>query len=137
MSRRTSFWLVAAGAFLVGALYILPLAFVWRYFNSIGEPFVLAQLGTYRDELTVYLPRAREIYDGHFPPRDLYFEEQRPTVLNPLPPLLLSLFIFLFKGNINFSYLAAQFFFSGIIFILFYLLGRFFFEKKIWGFFFG
>ena len=83
------------------------------------------------------MPRTREVYDGHFPPQDLYFSEKRPTVLNPLPPLLFSPFIFLFKGNINLSYLAAQFFFSGVIFILFYFFGRLFFQKRIWSFLLG
>ena len=44
MIRKSKFWLVVASAFLVGVLYILPPALLWRHFNSIGEPFILAQL---------------------------------------------------------------------------------------------
>lgn len=122
---------------LVGLLYILPPLFVWRYINNFDEPFILAQLETYKDEIKDYLPRAREVYDGHFSPKDAYFEEQRPTVLNPLPSLLFSLFIFLFKGDINLAYLGAQFFLSGLIFLLFYFLGRCLFESKLWQIFFA
>jgi len=124
-------WIVLA-AIMAGFLYIGPPTMLWRHYDNSGEPFVLAQLKTYRDELYTYLPRAREVYDGHFPPAELSLDEQRPTILNALPPLLFSGFIFSFKGNINLAYLAAQFFFSGLIFLLFYILARIVMKSKLW-----
>lgn len=137
MSRRTEYLLLVASAVFVGLMYILPPVLIWQQTEKIGSGFLLAQLGTYKDELTVYLPRAHEVYDGHFPPQDLYFDKQHPTVLNPLPSLMFSAFIFLFKGNINYAYLGAQFFFSAIIFLLFYFIGQQIFKSKNWSFLFA
>ncbi len=134
-SSSRNFWLVSFFSILVGLLYILPPIFVWNTFVQRDEPFVLAQLSTYKDELTVYLPRAREIYDGHFPPADLYFDDQKPTVMNPLPSLFFSFFIYLFDGNMNLAYLGAQFIFGSIIFALFYLVTFQLTNSQRWSFF--
>ncbi|MEK9186116.1 MAG: hypothetical protein AAB885_00865, partial [Patescibacteria group bacterium] len=83
----------------------------------------LAQYKTYRDSLQAYLGRAREVYEGHFPPSELYGDHQLPTVQNPLPPALFAPFLVLFGGNTDSAYLGAQFFFVGAIFALFYWLG--------------
>ncbi|MEK9174471.1 MAG: hypothetical protein AAB725_00680 [Patescibacteria group bacterium] len=130
-SHRT-FILIGTLAFLVGCLYITPPVLIWQELKNLDQHFVLVQLSTYKDELTVYLPRAREIYDGNFPPRDLYFDEQRPTVLNPLPSALMAPFIFLFGGNINLAILAGQFTFGAIIFLLFFFLFLDFFKSRVW-----
>ena len=122
---------------LVGLLYIGPPLVVQKKFNDSDHEFVLAQYKTYRDSLHAYLPRAREIYDGHFPPGELYGSEQKPTIQNLLPSALFALFIFLFKGNMGAAYLGAQFLFSGVIFLLFYLLGHVMFKSKIWSIFFS
>lgn len=123
---------------MVGVMYIAPPFLIWGHLNSAGKPFVLAQLSTYKDELTVYLPRAREVYDGHLLARDLYFNEPGPTVLNILPTWFFSIFIYLFSGNINLAYLSAQFFFIAVIFILLFRFGLFLFgNSKPWALFFG
>ncbi len=133
-----NFWIVIFFSILVGLLYVLPPIFVWKYFSNRNESFVLASFSTYQDELTVYLPKAREVYDGHLLTRDLYFDEQKPTVLNVLPTWFFAVFIYLFSGNINLAYLSAQFFFIAVIFILLFYLGLFLFgNSKPWALFFG
>lgn len=127
---------VFLGALLVGVLYIGPTISIKKQFEKSGYSFVLAQYKTYRDSLQAYLPRAREIYDGHFPPAELYGPVNGATIQNSIPSVLFSLFIFLFS-NINFAYLGAQFVFSGIIFIFLYVLGRFLFNSKTWSWFFA
>ncbi|MDP3764315.1 MAG: hypothetical protein Q8Q95_01710 [bacterium] len=129
--------LVFLGALLVGALYIGPPLFVKKHFEKSDNVFVLAQYKTYRDSLQAYLPRAREIYDGHFPPSELYGSPGAPTIQNLIPSTLFSVFIFLFKGNIDLAYLGAQFVFSGIIFTLFYVLGQIIFRSRVWSWFFS
>lgn len=123
---------------LVGFLYIGPPLAIWGHFREQGNEFVLAQYKTYRDSLQAYLPRAREIYDGHFPPAELYgSESSAPTVQNPLPSLFFAGFLYLFRGDVNSAYLGAQFFFSTAIFLLFAFLGWLMWRSKLWAAFFG
>lgn len=132
--KKELFWVLAAAVF-VGVLFILPPLGIWKHFSEQGDRFALGTLGAYRDELYSYLPRAREIYDGHFPPTDLSLDEQGATPFNALPSLMLAALIALFGGNINLAYIAAQFIFSAIIFILLYFLGKILFRSKSWAFF--
>ncbi|TSC89687.1 MAG: hypothetical protein G01um10143_177 [Parcubacteria group bacterium Gr01-1014_3] len=121
---------LVASAILVGLLYIAPPLIVKYHLQKDGRVFAL-NYEVYRDEL-FYLSRAREIYDGHFPPSDLHFDEQRPTVQNPIPSLILAGMIALTGGNIHTSYLIAQFVFTPIIFLLFYWLGTLLFKESHW-----
>lgn len=148
--KKEFFWVLAAAIF-VGALFILPPLGIWKHFSENNQPFdsaqgkpfdttqdkpfVLGTLGAYRDELYSYLPRAREIYDGHFPPAELSLDKQGSTPFNALPSLFLAGLIAFFGGNINLAYLAAQFIFSAVIFILLYFLGKTLFQSKSWAFF--
>lgn len=132
--KKEFFWVLAAAVF-VGALFILPPLGLWKHFSENNQPFVLGALGAYRDELYSYLPRAREIYDGHFPPAELSLDKQGSTPFNALPSLFLAGLIAFFGGNINLAYLAAQFIFSAVIFILLYFLGKILFQSKSWAFF--
>ena len=125
-------------AVLVGFLYIGPPLMISKNFKDSGNEFILAQYKTYRDSLQAYLPRAREIYDGHFPPAELYGDDpSAPTVQNLLPSLFFAGFLYLFKGNLNFAYLGAQFFFSAVIFLLLCFLGWLLWRSKVWAMFFG
>ncbi len=131
-------FLFLLAAVLVGLLHIGPPLMIWKNFKDAGNEFALAQYKTYRDSLQAYLPRAREIYDGHFPPAELYGEDRSsPTIQNPLPPLFFAGFLYLFKGNLNAAYLGAQFFFSAVIFSLFAFLGWLLWRSKLWAMFFG
>jgi len=130
--RRPFLWALIGMAFFVGLAYSLPPILIARSLHNSGQPFLLAQFGTYKDEMTVYLPRAREIYDGHWPPQDLYFNEERPSALNPLPPTLFAPFLFLFQGNVNRAYVAAQFVFAAVIFLLFYAAGWGLSRSRLW-----
>ena len=131
---KKELFLVGCIAIVAGFLFIAPPLALKHYFEASGKHFVLAQLKTYRDELYTYLPRAREIYDGHFPPAELSLDQQGPSPLNALPSLVFSSFIFLSGGNINAAYLLAQFVFSAIIFILLYILGRLLLRSRPWAF---
>ncbi len=124
--------IIILGAVLVGLLYIGPPLMIWKYFSKARQPFVLAEFRTYRDSLMAYLPRAHEVFDGHFPPGELYAAPLQPTIQNLVPSLLFGGLIFLFSGNMNLSYLAAQFIFSGIIFAFFYLIGWSLFRSRPW-----
>ncbi len=122
---------VLALAMTVGFFYAGPPLMIQRNIEFSGEEFVLSQYKTYRDSVQAYLPRAHEVYDGHFPPSELYAEEQPPTIQNLLPTAAFSLLVFLFRGNIDSAYIAAQFAFVGIIFIIAYLLGRALFISRL------
>lgn len=125
-------FLIGCAAVAVGFLFISPPLAIRNYFDAYGDKFVLAQLKTYRDELYLYIPRAREIYDGHFPPADLSRDQQDASPLNVLPSLVFAAFIFLAGGNINTAYLLVQFVFSAVIFILLYILGYLLCRSKPW-----
>lgn len=124
-------------AILVGLLYIGPSLVVWKNFRESGDRFISMQHKKNSAELQQYLSRAREIYDGHFPPSEIYGSEPAPTVQNALPSALFASFIFLFNGNINLAYLGALFLFSAIIFILFYCLGQIMFSSRLKSLFFS
>ena len=117
-------------ALLVGILYTGPQLLVKWHLGKNGREFAL-NFEVYRDEL-FYLSRAREVYDGHFPPSDLYFDEQKPTVQNPIPSLILGGLIGIFGGDVVTAYLIAEFIFAPLIFLLFYFLGKQLFKDPVW-----
>lgn len=122
---------------VVGLLNILPPVLIGLYVFNSGNDFVLAQQESYRDEFFQYLPRIREVFDGHFPPRNVFSEDSGPTPLNPLPSALFSPFLFLFDGNLNHAYISAQFAFAVVIFLLFFWLGWLMVRSKLWAVFFA
>ena len=86
-------------ALMVGALNILPPVLIWYNLSSSNSSFLLMQQNVYRDEFFQYMPRAREVFDGHFPPTGVYANESGPTPLNSLPPLLFSVFILIYFAS--------------------------------------
>ena len=131
-------WLIVTIlAVLIGFLLTTPQVLLWGSISRSGADFLLMQQNTYRDEFFQYMPRAREIYDGHFPPTGIYADELGSSPLNPITSLLFSVFLFIFNGNINLAYLSAQFLFAFVFFILFYHLGKIFLGSKITALFFG
>ena len=124
-------------ALVVGVLNILPPILIGLNISNSGNDFVLAQQSGYRDEFFQYLPRAREVFDGHFPPRNIFSGTSGPSPLNPLPSALFSPFLFLFGGNLNWAYISAQFVFAVIIFLLFFWLGWAMVRSKLWAVFFA
>ncbi len=124
--------LVLAGVLLTGVLYVSPQILILRQVENSGGAFALRQFVEFTDEVHGYFPRAKEVADGHFPPSDLFLGSGAPIVLNPLPPLLFGALIFLF-GDITRAYFAAQFIFSGLLFLLFVWLGREIFNGSRFG----
>ena len=86
---------------------------------------------TYRDEI-FYLTRAREVYDGHFPPTDPYLDSGLKNVQNPLPSLMMAAFIWMSDGDPTSAYLLAQFVFAQISFLVFYWLGNKLVKQPNW-----
>lgn len=132
------FWLVLIGsAVIVGALYALPQVFIKNQVNRSGSDFTLVQFANFDDGGDSYFQFAREVFDGHFPPGDLFFSERKPNIFPILPPLILAGLIEIFR-DINTTYIAANFLFSAILFLLFYFLGTIIFEKnRLWSIFLG
>ena len=131
-------WLIVTIlAVLIGFLFTAPQILLWDSISGSGADFLLMQQNTYRDEFFQYMPRAKEVYDGHFPPGSIYADDNNITPLNPISPLLFSFFIKLSGGDINIAYLLAQFLFAFIFFILFYYLGKLFISSNIAALFFG
>ena len=124
-------------ALIVGLFNIFPSLLIWGYLDHSGGEFLLMQQSGYRDEFFQYLPRAREVFDGHWPPRNIFSGVNGPSPLNPLPSALFSPFLFLFNGNLNWAYLSAQFVFAVIIFLLFFWLGWAMVRSKLWAVFFA
>ncbi|OGY46881.1 MAG: hypothetical protein A2840_00460 [Candidatus Buchananbacteria bacterium RIFCSPHIGHO2_01_FULL_47_11b] len=89
------------------------------------------------DDILLYIPRGRDIYDGHFPPSDSSSDAGgAPGIMPWLPQTLFAGLIAIFK-NINTAYLSAVFLFSALIFILLKKLGDVLFQKKLWSYFFA
>ena len=132
-------WLLFGLALSVGILYVTPELLIWKKLASEGRPFVLIQLTHHGDEALGTISRFREIYDGHWPPGDLFLDNNAPTPFGPIQimPLLMSGFIWLFGGDINASYLFATFILSGAVFLLFYWLGMVITGKRSFAIFFA
>lgn len=132
-------WLLAGLSLLVGVLYVAPELLIWKKLNDLGKPYVAIQLTHHGDEALGTISRFREIYDGHFPPGDLFLDENAATPFGPIQimPLLMAGFIWLFGGNINVSYLAATFVLAPIVFLLFYWLGKVITGNRIYSVFFA
>ncbi len=132
-------WPLIGLAVLVGALYVAPELLIWKKLSELNKPFVLIQLTHHGDEAYGTVSHYREIYDGHFPPGDLYLGDNAATPFGPFPimPLLMAGFVYLFGGNINISYLAATFVLAPIVFLLFYWLGKVITGQKIFSVFFA
>ena len=124
-------------AVTVGGLYAAPQLLIRQTVLEQELPFALSQFTNLHDGGDAYLQYAREVYDGHFPPRDLFFDYQTPNIFPPVPPLLEASMIFLFK-DVNMAYIAVNFLFSSILFLLFLLLGWVVFNgNKLWSIFMG
>lgn len=131
--RRYSFaTAVAILSLLVGVLHVVPPLAIARHLAAAGMPFVFA-FESYRNDLA-YLTWAREIYDGHFPPRDPFSDpaSARPMIQNPLPASILAGFLALTGGNAVRAYLWALFAFSQVNFLVFFWLGRRLFGSRVW-----
>ncbi len=125
---------------VVGVLYVAPELLIWNKLHSLGKSYVAIQLSHHGDEAQGTVSRFREIYDGHFPPGDLFMDDANaPTPFGPIQimPALMAGFIALFGGNINVSYLFATFILSSIIFLLFHWLGKVITGNRIYAVFFA
>lgn len=125
--------LLIAGAIFVGFVYVLPPLLIEKKIVSQGGSFLLVQPETYRDEFFSYVPRDREIFDGHFPASGPYANDNPQTLMNQFPAIIFSAFMYLFGGNVQSGYLGLQFVFSALAFLLFYLLGSAMTRSREWG----
>ncbi|MDO8467207.1 MAG: glycosyltransferase [bacterium] len=132
-SKNRFLLLLAASAVFVGLVYVLPPLLIERKILSQGDSFLLVQPETYRDEFFSYVPRDREVFDGHFPAAGPYANDNPQTLMNQFPPLIFSAFIYLFGGNVESGYLALQFVFSALAFLLFFSLGSAMMKSRLWG----
>lgn len=126
-------------AIFVGVLYVSPELLIWKKLNDLGKPYVAIQLTHHGDEALGTISRFREIYDGHFLTGELYLDKNAPPVFGPIQIMswLMAGFIFLFKGNINASYLFATFVLPPVIFLLFYWLGKVISSSRLFSVFFA
>ncbi len=128
---------VLLSAALTGLLFAGPLFFIQRAVESRDLTFLASQYTTETNELEMDLPRAREIYDGHWPPAELFAEASYLSPLNPLPVLLLAVPMWLSGGDINSAYILNQLIFGAAMFLVFYFLGLMITRKFWWSWFFG
>ena len=127
--------LLLFSSLLVGILYIAPQFFIGQALKSQDQPHLVLPYKLHSDEITSYLPRGREVYDGRFPVRDIFSESELLSPFPVFPPLITSIPFFVASGNTNVAYLIAQFMFSAAIFVVFYCLGRVVLQRYIWSFF--
>jgi len=124
-------------ALLVGALHAAPQLFIKKNLEDSGQTFVASQFITLDDGGDSYFQFAREVYDGHFPPGDMFSKVRLPNIYPWIPPALLAIFIGIFKDT-SLAYVGALFFYSAILFIGFFALGQLIFKKeRLWSLVFG
>lgn len=122
--RPGNILIIISLALIVGLLYALPHFLIGQNLESNNQPFVLMQLTTHSDETHGYIPRAREIYEGKFPPQ--------PSIFPWLTSLVFAFFIFIARGDINLAYIISTFVMPAITFLLFYFLSHYLWRDKIW-----
>jgi len=127
-------WAIVGGAVLVGLLYGLPQFLIWKKLSSENKAYQVIQLTHHSDEAYGHIGFAREIYDGHFPPGDLFFNQKTPSLFSPfpIPYMLMAFFIWIFNGSVNAAYTAAHFVVPGILFCLFVWLGYVLTRSRLW-----
>lgn len=135
MITLEKFWLVVfSSAILVSIFYAAPQLLIWSHLSDLEKNYEAVQI-THRGDITqTYLPRAREVYDGYFPPTDIHISSPAGlfTVMPAIPPLVFSLILKLAQGNINVSFILAELIFPATIFIFAYALGVYFIKNKMW-----
>jgi hypothetical protein len=130
-------WTIPLIAILVGALYVAPQFLIRQKLLSDNKPFVLSQFFYTSDEAHNYLQRDREVLDGGFPAKDLFFNDDRPNIFPMLPAVVFTPFLTI-AGDLNIAYLLLSFVLPAALFLVFYLLGLVIFERdRLWSALFG
>ncbi len=127
--------LVLFSAVLTGALYSAPQVFIWNKLKSLDRPYLALQYVTRNDEVKGDITKAREIFDGHFPPSELSFAPNGTAFVPFIPYLLFAFLIFLANGNINLAFILANFIFASLIFGASYFLGKIVIKNQWWAIF--
>jgi len=126
-------WVLAL-AFLAGFLYALPPMLIKKAAEQEGRFFVLPNLNHLSDDALYYLPRAREIYQGHFP-SEMHFSEYKDKawfVYPPLPQVVTAGFMVLTRGDVSSAVIGLMFVFAIINFLCFYIAGRALLGSRLW-----
>lgn len=124
-------------ALVVGVVYAAPQFFVARQIWESGHQFVANQFVKLDDGGDAYFQFARQVAEGHFPPGDPFSKDKLPNIYPWLSPLLFGALIFILK-DVSLAYLAGNFVFPVILFLLFYWLGQLVFQRdRLWSLFFG
>lgn len=126
-------WVLAL-ALAAGLLYAAPPFLLKRSAEQEGRFFVLPNLNHLSDDALYYLPRAREIYDGHFP-SEVNFSEYKDVawfILPPLPQAVTAGFIALTGGDVSAAVIGLIFVFGIANFLCFYAVGRVMLRSRLW-----
>lgn len=117
--------LIGLAAVFMGFLQLAPSVFLERAVERAGQEFLLAQVTHHGDTTIHYLPKAREVLDGHFPAVDVHVPENRGRLFlwPPGPQVLFAAFL-AGADSVNHAYMAAGFFFTAAMFLAFYWLGQ-------------
>lgn len=135
LTKNKFFLLVLASAILVGILYSAPQVLIWNKLKSLDKPYLAMQYTTFNDEVKGEIAKAREIFDGHFPPSELSFAPRGITFTPFIPYLLFGFLIFAANGSINLAFILANFIFASLIFAAVYLLGKIVIGNRWWALF--
>ena len=121
-------------AAIIGLFHITPQLFIRSAVEQSGGTYLWLQVPNFSDETILYVPRAREVADGHVPPGDLQVENNKgkPTVFPAVPPLLMGGLIRIFAFDVNAAYLFVNVVSPALIFLLLYALGRTVFTNRSW-----
>lgn len=116
---------VLAMALAAGLLYALPQVLLKKAAEREGRFFVLPNLNHLSDDALYYLPRAHEIYEGHFPSEINYpeYKDKAWFVFPPLPQMVTAGFLWLARGNVARAVIGLIFVFAVINFLCFYAVG--------------
>jgi len=137
-TNNAGVFLLLCFSLLVGLLTAAPQFLIRRAILQSGGTHLWIQVPYYSDETEFYLPRAREVADGHFLPSDLHVVPNKSLamVLPPLPPLIFGSLLSL-APDVNQAYFFLHIISPAIIFILLYYIGYALTGERIWSFFLG
>ncbi|MDQ1284073.1 MAG: hypothetical protein QG620_421 [Patescibacteria group bacterium] len=117
---------------LCGLINVFPHLSIKKEVEQRGYVYMPVQTeGMLTDEALWYVPMSKKIYENHGANNDFFFKQYRNSSTPvPLLPNYIYAFFFLFFRDISHIFLAGIFLFSGVLFVLFYFLGKMFFLNR-------
>lgn len=119
-------------AVIIGLTSIAPQLLIWNYLGNNELTYFYKQYSAFKDELKAYIGYAQEIYEGNGLSSEMTLPAGAPSFQPLLPLYIATLFLSLFGGDTNTSFLALNFVFMALLTAMLFLVGRSVLKLNFW-----